>query len=260
MSRTNKKAWENKAYAAWVRAYGTPEELAKDLQEQPRHYLRYWLKYIGNPAGQRILNLLGSHGRKAIPLALLGADVTVVDLSRENRRYALETAAAAGVSLNYLCADVLNIPEEDSLGKFDIVLMEFGVLHYFYDLSPLFALIQRRLHHHGRLLLTDFHPYARTWMNSRNLTNPTGNYFYEGLKQGEVAYAKLLSEDERSDLPEVLVKSWTMGDILTAAANHGLYLRTLEELPSSVDPGKPEFYTLVADKVELALPPLFPDQ
>ena len=76
--------------------YGTPDELAVELKLEHKHHLRYWLKYIGDPAGKRVINLLGSHGRKAISLALLGADVTVVDISEENRLYAMQTACCRG--------------------------------------------------------------------------------------------------------------------------------------------------------------------
>lgn len=101
IARANKAAWETKAYDAWVRHYGQPEELAEQLKETGAHHLRYWLKYMGDPSGQKVLNLLGSHGRKAISLALLGANVTVVDISEENRRYALQTAEAAGADIRY---------------------------------------------------------------------------------------------------------------------------------------------------------------
>jgi 2-polyprenyl-3-methyl-5-hydroxy-6-metoxy-1,4-benzoquinol methylase len=93
LARANKVAWETKAYQAWVQKFGTPDKLAEELKLNNRHLLRYWLKYIGNPEGKRILNLLGSNGRKAISLALLGAEVTVVDISDENQLYATQVAA-----------------------------------------------------------------------------------------------------------------------------------------------------------------------
>lgn len=40
----------------------------------------------------KIANPCGSNGRIAVPLALLGADVTIFDISEENKRYALELA------------------------------------------------------------------------------------------------------------------------------------------------------------------------
>ncbi|WP_339313338.1 class I SAM-dependent methyltransferase [Paenibacillus sp. FSL M7-0896] len=260
MSLTNKAAWETKAYQAWTQYHGSPEELAVQLQQDPAHTLRYWLKYTGDPSGLKVLNLLGSHGRKAICFALLGADVTVVDISEENRLYACEVAEAAGVKLDYICADVMNIPEEEALGTFDVVLMEFGILHYFTDLNAVFALVRRRLKVNGRLLLTDFHPFARAWLTTKTLQHPTGNYFDDTLRESEVAFAKLLPEEERSGLGQVVVRSWTLGDILTSVASQGLYIRTFEEIKSAEHPGFPEFYTLVADAVEVLLRPLYPDR
>lgn len=259
VAKANKAAWETKAYQAWVQAYGTPEALAEELKGTIHHHLRYWLKYIGDPSELRILNLLGSHGRKAISLAMLGADVTVVDISEENRLYAVQTAAAAGVPLHYICSDVLHIPDEEELGQFDIVLLEFGILHYFTDLHPLFALIRRRLRPHARLLLTDFHPFARTWATTYNLPHPTGNYFDTNVHQGDVAFAKLLPEEERSNLNQVLTRSWSLGEIIGAVSSAGLIIRAFEEIASPSDPRIPEFYTLVADKLEFTLPPLYPE-
>ncbi len=258
LSIANKIAWETKAYQAWVQNYGTPEELAEKLKLEHKHHLRYWLKYIGDPAGKRVINLLGSHGRKAISLALLGAQVTVVDISEENRLYAMQVASATGVKIDYICSDVLNIPNEETLGQFDIVLMEFGVLHYFTDLNSIFSVVRRRLGKNGRFILTDFHPFARAWLNTYNLTQPTGNYFDDSIKEGQVAFAKLLPEEERSELGKVLVRSWTVGEIITAIGAAGLYIRTFEELASKADPRFPEFYTLIADKMDVELSPLYP--
>ncbi len=258
LARANKAAWETKAYQAWASAYGTPEELAAELKRTGGHLLRYWSKYIGDPAGKRVLNLLGSHGRKAIALALLGADVTVVDISEENKRYATRVAAAAGVKLDYVCSDAVTIPDEAALGEFDLVLMEFGVLHYFAELSPIFSVVRRRLRPRGRYLLTDFHPFARAWARTTNVTEPDGNYFDDSVREGDVAFAKLLPEGEREGLRQVLVRGWTVGEIVTAVASEGLFIRAFEEIPSSANPGIPEFYTLAADKIEVPLPPLHP--
>lgn len=249
-ARANKAAWETKAYQAWVLAYCSPHELAEELKQKNKHHLRYWLKYIGNPSGKRILNLLGSNGRKAISLALLGADVTVVDISEENRLYATHVAAEAGVEVDYICSDVLNIPNEEELGEFDIVFMEFGILHYFTDLSPIFSLVLRRLARKGRFILTDFHPIGRALSS--------GNYFDDGVKEGEVAFAKFLPEEERSETCKVLVRSWTIGDIITAIGATGLFIRTFEEIPNKINAAIPEFYTLIADHLEIDLNQLNP--
>ena len=90
--KLHKKAWEYDAYHFWVEHNGTPEERAKEDIENPVRMLRKYAAYFDCYEGIRVANICGSCGKKAIPLALLGADVTVFDISEENRRYAMETA------------------------------------------------------------------------------------------------------------------------------------------------------------------------
>lgn len=46
-------------------------------------------KYFKHIKDLRIANPCGSNGRKAVPLAILGGQVTIFDISKENKRYAL---------------------------------------------------------------------------------------------------------------------------------------------------------------------------
>jgi len=68
-----------------------------------------------------------------------------------------------------------------------------------------------------------------------------------------VAFSKLLPENECVELKKVLVRSWTVGDIITAIGSTGLMIRAFEEIPSSANPQFPEFFMLVADKVDVQL-------
>jgi ubiquinone/menaquinone biosynthesis C-methylase UbiE len=256
----NKLAWNTKAFDAWKIHFGTPSEQAEKLKRDPKYPLRRWLKYIGEPRGQRIINLLGSTGSKAIPLAILGAEVTIVDISEENKRYALEVSKAADVKVEYINADVLNIPNEEDIRDFDIVLMEFGILQYFSDLHLIFSVVDRMLKTNGRFILTDFHPFASKLLDvtDSNITfKPEANYFQSTLVEDTIAYHGILPEDERINLPKVLLRRWTLGEILSALANEGMYLRILEEEPNPQHQYVPAFYTVVADKIS-ANSPLIP--
>jgi ubiquinone/menaquinone biosynthesis C-methylase UbiE len=256
----NRLAWNTKAYDAWMIHFGTPTEQAEKLKKDPKHPLRRWLKFIGEPKGKRIINLLGSTGGKAIPLAILGAEVSIVDISEENMRYALEVAKAAGVKVQYINADVLNIPHEEDLMNFDIVLMEFGILHYFSDLNVMFSVITRMLKPNGRFILTDFHPFASKLLTDDEngiVLNENGNYFDAELREDNIAYTSFIPEHERSSLQKVLLRKWTFGEILSAIASQGMYLRILEEEPNPQHNRFPAFYTVVADKIK-ADSPLIP--
>lgn len=109
-SEINKVAWNHRAYEFWLRRNGTTQEFAAKICTNPRQYLRRHLSYLGDVNGN--LNILGSNGRKAVPLAVLGADVTVIDISQENARYARELAEAAGVDLESITADFIETDTE----------------------------------------------------------------------------------------------------------------------------------------------------
>ena len=121
MSKINERGWNQSAYQAWVNRHGSPSNYAQVLIANPEKSVSHYLKYMGNIKGKRIANLLGSKGNKAVSFALLGAEVSVVDISKENRQYATELAHEAGVNLNYIVSDVLNIPSEEQLADFDYV-------------------------------------------------------------------------------------------------------------------------------------------
>lgn len=65
-----------------------------------RRTLRRLSPYLGQVAGKRIWIVQGSHGRIAVALAYLRADVTVINFSQENQRFAMELAAAAEVTID----------------------------------------------------------------------------------------------------------------------------------------------------------------
>ena len=157
-SSKNRQAWNYRAYEAWHRLGGSPEEAANKIRQNPHYPLREYEQHLGDVANKRIANLLGSHGRRAVALSLLGARVTVVDISEENCRYAMEFAQASGVELDYIVSDVMEWDCSPHLDTFDIVLMELGLLHYFVDLNPLTGLIHRILKPGGKFVLHEYHP------------------------------------------------------------------------------------------------------
>ena len=97
--------------------------------------LRKYARYFDRYEGVKVANICGSCGKKAIPLALLGADVTVFDISEQNRRYAMETAQAANVRIAYEVGDVMEADLSKYGGYFDVAFMEGGILHYFFDIN-----------------------------------------------------------------------------------------------------------------------------
>jgi SAM-dependent methyltransferase len=230
ISKINQIGWNQSPYQAWVNRHGTPVEYARVLKAAPEKIVSHYLNYTGDVNGKKIVNLLGSKGNKAVSLALLGADVTVVDISEGNKQYATELAEAAGVHIHYVVSDVLNIPDEEQLSDYDIVLMEVGVLHYFTDLNPLFELICTLLKPGGRFILRDYHPIVSKLLSVESKqVAADGDYFDDCFKEVEVAYSFLLSEDERVKLKKNTIRRWTLGEVVSAVIRAGLTLESLEE-------------------------------
>lgn len=258
--KQNKNSWNNGAYQAWVNRFGYPNEAAEKIKADPIKRIGKAIDYMGDVDGKRIANLLGSNGNKAVALALLGADVTVVDFSSENEKYAMELAASSGVQIRYVLSDILNLPAELQLSNFDIVYMEHGILHYFQDLRVLFQVVQALLREGGILVLQDFHPITTKLISSRGTTanirkhKVTGDYFDTSVEEKEISFSKFLTEASGAGtIQKVHLRNWTLGEIVTAVASEGMYIRVLEEHPNLssdvFDKGIPKTFTLTAEKL-----------
>lgn len=251
-SEVNKKAWTYRAYEWWTKYNGSPKDAAKEMIENPQGWLSRHINYLGNVKGKRIANLLGSNGRKGIPLALLGADVTIVDISEENERYALELAKYAGVEIDYVICDLFELDIQKYNNYFDIVYLEGGILHYFDDINKLSNILMRILKNGGKLVLSDAHPIHKILCDKGGnliMDGSYGNYFNNELVYGNVAYKTRFPENEQKDFPDCLLRYYTMGEIVTAIAQSGLIISELVEDPRE-DKYKnlPLSFTLVAYK------------
>jgi len=91
-------------------------------------------------------------------LPLLGADVTVFDISEENRKYALELANYANTVIDYIVGDIYDIDMNKYMNSFDVIYLEGGVLHYFSDMDKLMGVLFSILKNGGRMILSDYHP------------------------------------------------------------------------------------------------------
>ena len=185
----NEEAWNQLTYEAWINKFGTSDKAAERIRQNSEKVLSVLLPKFGDVNGKKIANLMGSNGTKAVALAMLGAEAVVMDFSEGNRRYAMELAESAGVSIRYVLENVVALPEEELTGDYDIVFAEIGILHYFTDLHPLFQTAFRLLKKDGIFVLRDFHPVSNKLITSRGTTakirkhKVTGDYFNTELDE-----------------------------------------------------------------------------
>ena len=242
----NKAAWEHRAYDFWNQG-GSPEERAAQVKADPRARLGFHKGYFEDVAGKRIANPCGSNGRRAIPLALLGADVTVFDLSGENRRYALEVADAAGVRMEYVLGDFCEADLNKYADVFDIVYAEGGVIHYFSDIAAFANTLYAIIKPAGRLILSDFHPYRKT-IGTGSAAPTDGDYFDARLHSVNVPYRGFFSQAEQDAFPQCLLRFYTLGEIVNAVIAVGFVLDELAEHPSFENGKLPGAFTIIAHR------------
>lgn len=228
----NKSAWDKEHVNAWIERFGTPSEYAQKIVKDPLNVLGSLAGALGNVKDKTVLNVMGSNGNKAVALSLMGAEVTVVDFSESNKAYAIELAKEAQVSINYIVEDVLKM---DRNATYDIAFAEMGILHYFTDLLSFFAMMHQVLKDGGVAIVRDFHPVSTKLIVSRGSTAKVrkhkveGDYFDTFLTEKIVSYGKYLTDEA----PEkVYLRHWTLGEIVTAAAQSGFRIESLIEEPN----------------------------
>jgi len=159
----------------------------------------------------------------------------------------------------------MEFPVQEYAGVFDLVIMELGILHWIMDLRKFFGIVAAVLKNGGRVIVRDYHPFKKKvlqWKDGQMIAG--GNYFDDSVRSGIVPYAEFLGEEERKTLTEIRYRPWTMGEIITSAADSGLMIRALheesgpiqrwvfpEEAPEGIEYRLPGIYTLVADKAPI---------
>lgn len=248
-SAQNKLAWEHRAYEYWHKRDGSPAEKAKKIMRDPLKQLKKHKSYFDDITGKTIANLCGSNGRKAVPLALLGADVTVFDVSEENKRYALELADSAHVSIQYVVTDIYDIDLETYRGYFDMLYLEGGILHYFHDLDKFMSILFSLLKDDGVMVLSDFHPLRRCIVpNEDGQYQVQQSYFDQELHNGDVAYKHSFNEQEQQDFPDVSLRLYTFSEIINSVIASGFKMKKFDEHRGWNNENIPWEFTILATK------------
>lgn len=255
-SEVNKKAWEYRTYEFRLKKHGTPEENAQNMMKDPLSRMRMHKKYFENVTGLRIANICGSCGQRAIPLALLGAEVTIYDISQENMKYALETAKYANTHIDYILGDFNDVDLTIYCGYYDILYMEGGILHYFKDIDRLTELFYTLLKPGGTLILSDFHPARRLVGKGSYQAGSTKadkewtevNYFDTGIHFGDVTYKSFFPEEEQQEFPPVQLRMYNLSEIINSVLDAGFIMKSFEEHPDWSNPYIPGEFTIFAKK------------
>lgn len=246
-SKQNKTAWEFNAYDFWVEQSGQPGERAKMILADPLRSLKFHASYFEQFEGVKVANICGSCGKKAVALAALGAEVTVFDISEQNKKYAMELADAARVAIRYEVCDVLEIDLQKYGEAFDVVFMEGGILHYFHDLGQFMGMMHALLKPGGTLICSDFHPLTKIY-DVLGFQQPPRSYFSTEVFEGEMPHAKFYDKEKRSTFPKCSLRKYTLSEIINGVIGAGFALKRFDEHPAWTNPDLPGEFTVIACK------------
>lgn len=246
-SEQNKKAWEYNTYEFWVKQAGLPSERAQKDREDPIGMLKRYSRYFDTYRDVKVANICGSCGKKAIPLAVLGAEVTVFDISEDNRKYALEVAEAANVSIEFEVCDILEIDMKKYENYFDVVFMEGGILHYFHDINTFMYIMYSLLRNGGKMICSDFHPYTKI-SDILEFGWSVRDYFSTDMIEGEMAHARFYDDEIRKHMPKCSYRKYTISEIINAVIGNGFTLKSFDEHPAWTNKKLPGEFTIVAGK------------
>lgn len=247
----NRKAWEHRVYEWRVNFQGTPLEVAKQISLEPKKFLRFHADFFRDIRNKKIASICGSDGRRAVALAVLGANPTVFDVSEPQMKYAYELAKEANVKIGYELGDFCSESSVDYSDTFDIAYAEGGILHYFHDLPKFFGKVYSILADGGMFIMSDYHPFQKTCVvekPTRNVEMTNGNYFDDRIHTGHVPYLKYFPENERNDFPPCELRFYTLSEIFNAMISSRFIIESFYEHPKTDDGKVPFEYTIVARK------------
>lgn len=211
---------------------------------------------LGDLTGQRVLHLQCNSGQDTLGLAALGATVTGVDLSDEAVAFARRLSEESGIAAAFEEGEICEWLESAGAAgrRFDVAYATYGAMGWIEDLGRWMRGVHGVLEPGGRLISIEFHPLVWSFDAEFKLIEP---YFIDGpieedgvsdyvADAGDGLAPMGLSDAGGSDEPfenphGCASWQWTVGDVVTLAAEAGLVIERLEELPyangAKVQPG-----------------------
>ena len=183
------------------------------------------LKWLAYSAGKTVA-VLGSGDQQAVfALSGLGAKVTSVDISEQQIEVGRRRAAALGLPVEFVRADVVEL---SSLGDatFDIVFTGGHVAMWVSDLHRCYSEAACILKPGGCLIVSEYHPFRRLWKRSPDSLELGFHYFDRGPHRAEVAPDVLYPTPGEL---EQFTFHWTVADYVSAVISSGCRLTHCEE-------------------------------
>ena len=186
---------------------------------------------VGDVRGKSLVHLLCHIGTDTLSWALLGAQVTGIDISSESLKVARQLAQCMGIEAKFIEADILDVMDKVN-SKYDIVFSSTGVLCWIPDIRRYAQTVRHLLREGGIFYILDGHPFRRV------LLDEAGEYG-TNIIQGDYFRKEVWQYDNMGDYTDPDLKipvpsyewGWTLGEIVTAFCEAGMRIVFLHEFP-----------------------------
>jgi SAM-dependent methyltransferase len=183
------------------------------------------LRWLGNIAGESVAVLGSGDDQVVFALSGMGAKVTSVDISEQQLDVARSRAAALGLRVDFVRADVVDL---SGLGDatYDVVYTGGHVAVWVSDLRRYYGEAARVLKPNGLLIVSEYHPFRRVWKHSPISLELGFNYFDRGPHRFAAAPDVLYPAPGELEQFEF---HWTAADYISAILSSGCRLIHAEE-------------------------------
>lgn len=207
---------------------------------------------LGDLRGKDVLCLAGGGGQQSVAFAVLGANVTVTDLSDRQLEQDRLAATHYGIQLNVLQTDMRDLSALSD-AAFDLVFQPFSI-NFSPSIQPVIAEVARVLRPGGVYRVEWYNPFAQLMDPEQDWTGD-GYLFRHPYRDGIEASALYPTWTvEQDGAPPKVVPSphefvHTLSTMVnTLAANHFVIRRAREHIADQTDvaPGSWEHSTSIA--------------
>ena len=226
----NRANWDDRAAAHAASVDYNVSDFATDpgyLSE----VVRFDRPLLGDISGLRGVHLQCHIGTDTVSLARLGATMTGLDFSSKSLAEARALSAAAGVSVDFIEAEVYDAPEVLGAEQFDLVYTGIGALNWLPDIARWGRTVAALLKPGGRFFMREGHPvlWSLEWERADDLLVLHEPYF-------ETADGTVYDEPGTYVDTDVVFEhntthEWNhgLGEIVTALLEAGLTITGLKE-------------------------------
>jgi SAM-dependent methyltransferase len=220
----NRRRWDAGS-AIWARRTDTRGIWRKCHRDPALALNPVELEWLRDVAGKRVAVLGSGDNQVVFALCGLGAEVTSVDISERQLDVARGRAAALGLAVEFVQADVVDL---SCLGAATYHLVYTGghVAVWVSDLHRYYAEAAHILKPGGHLIVSEYHPFRRVWKTSADRLDLGFNYFDRGPHRFETAADVLYPAPGEL---EQFQFHWTVADYISALYSSGCRLVHIEE-------------------------------